>query len=46
MALTLHLQEELPVREIAFVLDLTDNSVRMKIYRGLQKVRALVREEP
>jgi RNA polymerase sigma-70 factor (ECF subfamily) len=45
LALTLHLQEELPVREIAFVLDLTDNSVRMKIYRGLQKVRALVREE-
>ena len=45
MALVLHLQEELPVREIAFVLDQTDNAVRMKIYRGLQKVRALVREE-
>lgn len=44
--LLLHLQEQLPVREIAFVLDLTDNAVRMKIYRGLQKVRALVREEP
>lgn len=44
--LLLHLQEQLPVREIAFVLDLTDNAVRMKIYRALQKVRALVREEP
>jgi RNA polymerase sigma factor (sigma-70 family) len=46
ISLVLHLQEELPVREIAFVLDQTDNAVRMKIYRGLQKVRALVREEP
>jgi RNA polymerase sigma factor (sigma-70 family) len=45
MALVLHLQEELSVREIAFVLDQTDNAVRMKIYRGLQKVRALVRED-
>jgi len=46
ISLVLHLQEELPVREIAFVLDQTDNAVRMKIYRGLQKVRALVKEEP
>jgi RNA polymerase sigma-70 factor, ECF subfamily len=45
MALVLHLQEELSVRDIAFVLDQTDNAVRMKIYRGLQKVRALVRED-
>ena len=45
LPLVLHLQEELPVREIAFVLDQTDNAVRMKIYRGLQKIRALVREE-
>jgi len=44
IALVLHLQEELPVREIAFVLDQTENAVRMKIYRALQFVRARVRE--
>jgi len=38
--LVLHLQEGMPVREIAWVLDLTENAVRMKIYRGLRKVRA------
>ena len=43
-ALILHLQEGLPVTEIAFVLDLTRNAVRMKIYRGVAKVRALVQE--
>src|SRR5260221_7247596 len=31
IALVLHLQEDLPVREIAFVLDQTENAVRMKI---------------
>ena len=44
IALTLHLQEELPVREIAFVLDQSENAVRMKIYRALQFIRARVRE--
>lgn len=43
--LILHLQEQLPVREIAFVLDQTENAVRMKVYRALQRVRALVRED-
>ncbi len=45
IVLVLHLQEEMPVREIAFVLDQTENAVRMKIYRALQKVRARVRED-
>ena len=45
IALVLHLQEELPVREIAFVLDQSENAVRMKIYRALQKVRARIRED-
>lgn len=45
IALVLHLQEELPVREIAFVLDQTENAVRMKIYRALQRVRAHIRED-
>ncbi|MBI4564924.1 MAG: sigma-70 family RNA polymerase sigma factor [Planctomycetes bacterium] len=44
-AMILHLQEEMPIRDISFVLDLSENAVRMKIYRGLQKVRALVKEE-
>ena len=44
-ALILHLQEGLPVREIAFVLDLSRNAVRMKIYRGVAKVRAQVKEQ-
>ncbi len=44
-AMILHLQEGLPIREIAFVTDLTENAVRMKIYRGLEKVRALMAEE-
>jgi RNA polymerase sigma-70 factor (ECF subfamily) len=41
-AMTLHLQEELTVPEIAFVLDLTEDAVRNKIHRGLQKVRDLL----
>ena len=44
-ALVLHLQEALPLREIAFVLDLSEDAVRNKIWRGLRKVRAEVREE-
>jgi RNA polymerase sigma-70 factor (ECF subfamily) len=44
-ALVLHLQEGFPVREIGFVLDQTENAVRMKIYRGLQWIRARVRED-
>ncbi|HEX7897217.1 MAG TPA: sigma-70 family RNA polymerase sigma factor [Planctomycetota bacterium] len=44
-ALVLHLQEALPLREIAFVLDLSENAVRNRIWRGLQKVRADVRED-
>jgi len=45
-ALVLHLQESLPLREIAFVLDLSENAVRNRIWRGLQKVRADLREDP
>jgi RNA polymerase sigma-70 factor, ECF subfamily len=44
-ALVLHLQESLPLREIAFVLDLSENAVRNRIWRGLQKVRADLRED-
>ena len=44
-ALVLHLQESLPLREIAFVLDLSEHAVRNKIWRGLQKVRAAIRED-
>ena len=46
LPLVLHLQEGLPVREIAYALESTENAVRMKIYRGLMRVRALLREEP
>ena len=45
-ALVLHLQEALPLREIAFVLDLSEDAVRNKIWRGLRKVRAELQEEP
>jgi len=45
-AMTLHLQEELTVPEIAFVLDLTEDAVRNKIHRGLQKVRDLLSRKP
>jgi RNA polymerase sigma-70 factor (ECF subfamily) len=46
-AMILHLQEELSVPEIAFVLDLTEHAVRNKIYRGLQKLRSqVVGEKP
>ena len=41
----LHLQEGLPIREIAYALDSTENAVRMKIYRALLRVRSLLREE-
>ncbi len=44
-AMVLHLQEELPVPEIAFILDLTADAVRNKIYRGLQRLRSLVAED-
>ncbi len=43
-ALTLHLQEDLTVPEIAFVLDLTEHAVRNKIHRALRKLRALLQE--
>ncbi len=43
-AMVLHLQEELTIPEIAFVLELSENAVRNKIYRGLQKLRSLVVE--
>ena len=45
-ALVLHLQESLPLKEIAFILDLSENAVRNRIWRGLQKVRADLKEEP
>ena len=45
-ALVLHLQEALPLREIAFVLDLSEHAVRNRIWRGLQKLRADLKEEP
>ena len=44
--LVLHLQEGLPVREIAWVLDTTENAVRMRIYRGLRKLRAALGDAP
>jgi RNA polymerase sigma-70 factor (ECF subfamily) len=46
LPLILHLQEGLPIREIAYATETSENSVRMKIYRGLLRVRALLREEP
>jgi RNA polymerase sigma-70 factor (ECF subfamily) len=46
MPLILHLQEGLPIREISYALDLSENAIRMKIYRGVAKIRALLREEP
>jgi RNA polymerase sigma-70 factor (ECF subfamily) len=42
----LHLQEGLPIREISYALETSDHAVRMKIYRGLNRVRTLLREEP
>jgi len=42
----LHLEEGLPIREIAYALDSTENGIRMKIYRALLRVRSLLREEP
>ena len=44
-AMILHLQEGLPIEEIAFAMGRTANSVRMLIYRGLRKVRERVRGE-
>lgn len=43
-AMVLHLQEGLSIREIAFVLDVTENAARLKIYRGLQRVRSICAE--
>jgi RNA polymerase sigma-70 factor (ECF subfamily) len=46
LPLILHLQEGLPIREIAYAMETSENTIRMKIYRGLLRVRALLREEP
>lgn len=45
-ALVLHLQESLPLREIAFVLDLSEDAVRNRIWRGLRWLRAELKETP
>jgi len=44
-ALVLHLQEGLTIREISDALDMTEHAARLKIYRGLQKVRARISGE-
>ncbi len=44
-AMILHLQEGMPIQDIAYSLGITKHAARMKVYRGLQKIRAQVREE-